>query len=169
MKPNKAIRCVLLFNLILSLFIRSTALNCFTKAVFSKNEDFDETLLLDGAETVDCADDETNCITVSGSFAIDQGAQYVIRKLRKCASTDLCEGKIDENSLAELLKTFDATIKTDNIRPWNVATTSSCCQQEYCNKLADEVLPTTAPSSGYKNNFSSIHSFFALSLIFWFF
>jgi len=57
-----------------------------------------------------------------------------------------------EGTLAGLLKAFDKTIKTDSISPGN-GITSNCCEGNYCNKFADEVVPTTAPtapSSGYK-------------------
>jgi len=178
MKLNKTTERLLLLNLILSTITHSMALKCFTKAVFSRGGGSDETWPLNGADTNDCADGETRCITVTGSFWLSEdngdgstfNAMYEVKKLRKCASTDLCDGAISESKLARLLKAFDETIKTDNVIPGDAAT-SDCCEGNYCNKLADEVLPTTAPiapSSGYKT-LRSIYFFVAMSLIIWFF
>jgi len=68
MKLNKTTRRLLLLNLFLSTITHSMALKCFTKAVFSRGDGSDETWPLNGADTNDCADGETRCITVTGSF-----------------------------------------------------------------------------------------------------
>ena len=43
----------------------------------------------------------------------------MIKKLRKCASADLCDEStaIDENNLLDMLKIFDETIETDDVVP----------------------------------------------------
>jgi len=173
MKLNKTTRRLLLLNLFLSTITHSMALKCFTKAVFSIDDGSDETWPLNGADTNDCADGETRCITVTGSFMSEEDkdgtpmiSMYKVKMLRKCASTGLCGVKIGEGTLAGLLKAFDETIKTDSISTGGEIT-SNCCEGNYCNKLADEVVPTTAPtapSSGYKT-LKSICFSVAMSLL----
>jgi len=166
MKLNKITGRVFLFNLILSTITHSMALKCFTKAVFNKGQD--ETRLLDGKEWSDCADGETRCITVTGGVFNTDVASYIVKKVRKCASTDLCEGTINKSQFAGLLKTFDETIITDSVSAGSDGIDTNCCEGNYCNKLADEVAPTTAPSSGYKT-LSSICFFVAMSILIWIF
>jgi len=174
MKLNKTTRRLLLLNLFLSTITHSMALKCFTKAVFSIDDGSDETWPLNGADTNDCADGETRCITVTGSFMSGENiagtpmiSMYKVKMLRKCASTGLCGVEIGEGTLAGLLKAFDETIKTDSISSGD-GITSNCCEGNYCNKLADDIVPTTAPttapSSGYKT-LKSICFSVAMSLL----
>jgi len=174
MKLNKTTRRLLLLNLFLSTITHSMALKCFTKAVFSRGDGSDETWPLNGADTNDCADGETRCITVTGSFMSGENiagtpmiSMYKVKMLRKCASTGLCGVEIGEGTLAGLLKAFDETIKTDSISSGD-GITSNCCEGNYCNKLADDIVPTTAPttapSSGYKT-LKSICFSVAMSLL----
>jgi len=174
MNQNKITGRVLLFNLILSTITHSMALKCYTKADFSYSTDQDSadaTMLLDGADKNDCADGETRCITVTGSFQNIQ-FMYKVKKLLKCASTDLCDGTIDHNKLALLLKNFDKKVRINTITAGDTETKFDCCEEQYCNKLADEVAPTTAPtaptapSSGYKT-LRSICFFVAMSILIW--
>ena len=52
----------------------------------------------------------------------------MIKKLRKCASADLCDEStaIDENNLLDMLKTFDETIETDDVVPSGLVYLSFC-------------------------------------------
>ena len=72
MQVSKNTKRALVFNLIMGIVSSSGALDCYTKAVYSKGGSVPLTDLKNDKEINACADDEL-CMTSSGSFSDQNG------------------------------------------------------------------------------------------------
>merc|ERR1712183_104878 len=174
MKLTKNARRVFVVNIIMTIIGHSRGLECVTKAFYTNPDGEEKIAELEGDEAVKCSEQQTFCLTASGSFKIAD-EEYEVESLRMCALPFYCGtngNPFGADELGQLLSMMDYAI-TLNIpfTPGSTAVTRECCEGENCNKPQETTTTTTTTSSGYsihKINYNDIVLVFAVSGILFF-
>jgi len=183
MKTTKNTKRILVFNLIATIISRSSALDCYEKAVFTKQGGDEQTkygrTVEEGEESRDCSNEATtHCATVSGPIkAIMGGEEYEIKSVQSCRTSQqywkYCgsQDPLTEFDFKMVLSIgFGLDFDLDNSEG-STEIKYECCQEKNCNKIETPTTTTEAASccSVIKMNFIYIPMILTLAVFVSFF